>query len=124
MDPHSVEKVVQQQLDAYNARNLDAWAATYAADAQQFEYPDTLLAEGIAQIRERAAPRFTESNLHAKLIKRSAVGNIVVDHEMVTRTFAEGAGQIELLCIYEIKNDRIQKASFVFGAKTLMPDPA
>lgn len=33
----SPEVVVQRQLDAYNAKNLDAWLATYAPDARQFE---------------------------------------------------------------------------------------
>ena len=30
------ERVVQAQLDAYNARDLDAWLATYREDAEQF----------------------------------------------------------------------------------------
>jgi len=33
----SPEEIVQQQLDAYNARDIDAILATYAEDAQQFE---------------------------------------------------------------------------------------
>ena len=33
------EQVVQAQLDAYNARNIDAFLATYAVDAQLFEHP-------------------------------------------------------------------------------------
>jgi hypothetical protein len=31
--------VVQRQLDAYNAKDIDALMQTYAADAQQFEFP-------------------------------------------------------------------------------------
>jgi len=30
------EQIVQQQLDAYNRRDIDAWLATYAADAEQY----------------------------------------------------------------------------------------
>ena len=29
------EQVVQDQLDAYNRRDLEAWLATHAADAEQ-----------------------------------------------------------------------------------------
>ncbi len=115
----SPEFVIQQQLDAYNKRDLEAWLATYAEDAQQFEFPATPLASGHAQIRARSAPRFQEPNLHARLLKRSVTDHIVVDHEEVTRTFPEGPGRIELICIYEVRNGRIQNASFVFGAKTL-----
>ncbi|MGC9942760.1 MAG: nuclear transport factor 2 family protein [Verrucomicrobiota bacterium] len=113
------ETVIQKQLDAYNARNLDALMETYAENAQQFEHPDKLLASGATQIRERSMARFKEPNLHAALIHRVVVGNIVVDHELVTRTFPEGAGRIELVCIYEVQNGKIARAWFVFGAKTL-----
>jgi len=57
----SPEVVIQRQLDAYNAHDLEAWLATYAEDAQQFE----------------------------------------------------------LIAIYEVRDGRIQTASFVFSAVTL-----
>ncbi len=115
----SPETVVQRQLDAYNARDLLAWLATYAEDAQQFELPARLLAAGHAEIRARSATRFTEPNLHARLIQRSVMGHIVIDHEEVTRTFPEGPGRIEMMCIYEVRNGRIQTGSFAFGEKRL-----
>lgn len=66
------EAVVQRQLDAYNARDLEAWLATYAEDARQYEHPGKLVAQGHAQMRERMAVRFREPNLHARLLKPSA----------------------------------------------------
>jgi putative hydrolase of HD superfamily len=113
------EQVVQRQLDAYNAKDLDAWLATYAEDAQQFEQPGKLLAAGRAQIGARTAPRFSEPNLHAKLIRRVVMGNLVIDHEVVTRTFPEGSGTIELVCIFQVEQGLIQHASFVFGVPVL-----
>ena len=93
--------------------------AAYAADAEQFEHPTKLLASGAAQIRERFVARFKEPNLHAHLVKRIAASNVVIDHEPVTRSFPGGAGKIELIAIYEVQNDKIAKAWFIFGAKTL-----
>jgi hypothetical protein len=113
------ESVVQRQLDAYNARDIDALMATYAEDAQQFEYPATLLASGARQVRERTVGRFRESNLHARLIKRIVMGQVVIDHEEVTRTFPEGPGKIELVAIYELRDGRIATARFIFGTRTL-----
>ena len=113
------EVVVQRQLDAYNAKDLEAWLATYAAEARQYEHPGKLLASGRAEIRARTAPRFNEPNLHAKLIKRTVMGSVVIDHEDVTRTFPEGPGQIELVCIYLVEQGLIQSASFVFGPVAL-----
>jgi hypothetical protein len=111
--------VVQRQLDAYNAHDIDALLATYAEDAQQFEHPAKLLASGTAQLRERFTLRFAEPNLHAQLLNRIVMGNTVIDHEIVTRTFPEGPGTIELVAIYEVQNGKITKAWFITGAKTL-----
>jgi hypothetical protein len=113
------ESVVQRQLDAYNARDVDALMATYADDAQQFEYPATLLTRGAAQLRERITARFREPNLHARLIRRIVMGQVVIDHEEVTRTFPEGTGKLELVAIYEVRGGKIASARFISGAKTL-----
>lgn len=115
------ETIVQRQLDAYNAHDLEALVATYAEDAQQFEYPDKLLASGAGQIRERIALRFQEPNLHAQLIHRTVQGNIVIDQELITRTFPEGPGTIELIVIYEVREGKIASARFLFGQKTIQP---
>jgi hypothetical protein len=117
------ELLVQQQLDAYNAHDVDALMETYADDAQQFEHPATLLASGTAQIRERFAARFQESNLHAQLINRIVCRNMVIDHEQVTRTFPEGPGKLELVAIYEVRNGKIARAWFIPGTRTLEPKP-
>ena len=115
------ESVVQRQLDAYNARDVDALMGTYADDAQQFEYPSTLLTSGRAQLRERITARFREPNLHARLLRRVVMGQMVIDHEEVTRTFPEGTGKLELVAIYEVRDGRIATARFIFGPKTLDP---
>jgi len=111
--------VVQRQLDAYNARDLAALLATYAEDAEQFAHPNQLLASGHAQMRERFALRFTEPNLHAQLLNRIVMGNTVIDHELITRTFPEGPGKIGLVAIYEVQDGKIARAWFISGAKTL-----
>jgi len=113
------EAVVQRQLEAYNARDIDALMVTYAEDIELFEHPAKLLAKGAGPVRERQALRLAEPNLHAKLIQRIVMGNIVIDQEVVTRTFAEGTGRIELIATYQVDEGRIAKAWFIFGPKTL-----
>ena len=115
----SPEVVVQRQLDAYNNKDLEEWLSTYAPDAKQFELGGKLLAEGHEEIRARTAPRFSEPNLHARLLARHIVGNVVIDHEDVTRTFPEGPGHIELVCVYVVEKGLIQSASFSFGPVVL-----
>lgn len=113
------EAVVQRQLDAYNARDIDALMATCADDVQVFEHPSTLLADGSRELRARQTIRLGEPNLQALLVNRIVAGNLVIDHERVTRTFPEGTGQLEMVAIYEVEHDKIARAWFVFGAKTL-----
>jgi len=93
--------------------------AVYAEDAQQFEHPAKLLASGAAEIRARFEARFQETNLHAQLVKRMVCGNTVIDQEIITRTFPEGPGKLELVAIYEVKGDKIARAWFISGEKTM-----
>jgi len=108
--------VVQRQLDAYNAHDIDALLAAYAPDARQYEHPATLLAEGHAQMRTRFAQRFQDRSLHARLVQRSVMGAIVIDHEEVTRLLPEGLSRTEVVAVYEVRDGLIRSASFVFGA--------
>lgn len=110
---------VRMQLDAYNARDIDAFIQWWADDCKYYAFPSTLLADGKAQIRARHIERFKEPNLCGKLLTRSVVGNTVVDHETVTRTFPEGPGEVDVICIYEIEGGKIAKAWFRLGEPRL-----
>jgi hypothetical protein len=112
-------EIVQRQLDAYNARDIEAFMACWAEDAEFYAFPSDLLARGAAQIRERHVARFKEPNLFGKLISRTAVGNIVVDREVVTRTFPQGAGRVDVIAIYEVDGETIRRAWFKMGAPVL-----
>jgi len=111
--------VVQRQLDAYNAKDVDTLLAIYADVAELYEHPSTLLARGSAALRERFAVRFKEPNLHAALLNRIVTGDIVIDQERITRTFPEGPGTLDLTMIYEVKAGRITRAWTIAGPKTL-----
>ena len=118
------ERVVQRQLEAYNARDIEAWLATYDSHAEQYELHGQLLANGHGEMRARMQARFTEPDLHAELLSRTVMGAVVVDHERITRNFSEGRGTIEMLCIYEVSGDCIKKATFAIGARSLQAEAA
>lgn len=107
--------VVQRQLDAYNARDLDGWLATYSQDAKQFLLDGGLLATGHEAIRKRMEERFSDPSLHAQLLHRISMENVVVDHELVTRTLPDGPAITEMVCIYEVHAGQIIKATFAIG---------
>ena len=112
--------IVQAQLDAFNAKDLEALMQTYAPDAEQFTLHGERLAKGHEELRARYRVRFEEPDLHARLVSRMVVGAVVTDAEIITRNFPEGLGTLEMLCIYEIVDGRIQRASFSMGEKRVL----
>ena len=118
------EHCVQQQLEAYNARDIEAFMQWWAEDCYYYGFPDQLLAKGIAEIRERHLIRFREPNLHGRLITRLSLDNLVIDQEVVTRTFPEGPGEVDVIAIYEVAGGKITKAWFKMGKPRLQNSSA
>jgi hypothetical protein len=94
MHPKSALTAVQEQLDAYNAKDIEALLATYDPGAEQFTLHGERLAKGHEELRPRFLGRFAEPDLHARLLSRTVMANIVVDLELITRNFPEGRGTI------------------------------
>ncbi len=113
---------VRMQLAAYNARDIDAFMAWWAPDCQYYAFPDQRLANGADEIRERHIERFKEPNLHGRLLNRMVMGNLVIDHETVTRTFPDGPGEVDVICLYEVTDGKIAKAWFRVGTMRLGED--
>ncbi len=111
---------VQRQLDAYNARDIDEFMQCWADDCQYFEFPSRLLASGAAEIRERQIARFREPNLFGRLVNRICVGNLVVDQEIVMRTFPDGPGEVDVVALYEVADGKIARAWFRMGTPRLL----
>jgi putative hydrolase of HD superfamily len=109
------EQVVRRQLDAYNGRDLEEFMACWAPDARIFAWPDTLLADGAAAISERHRARFADAGLHAQLISRTSVDEMVVDREVVTREFESGRGSADVIGVYEVVDGMIRNARFKQG---------
>ncbi|MCQ1780399.1 nuclear transport factor 2 family protein [Neorhizobium galegae] len=112
---------VQKQLEAYNARDIDAFMLWWALDCQYYSFPNTLLAGSAEEIKARHVERFKEPDLYGNLLTRIVVGNVVIDHETVTRTFPQGKGEIDVVCIYEIEDSKIAKAWFKTSQPRMYP---
>ena len=102
--------VVEEQLEAYNARDLERFAATYADDIRIWRMPATEPSiAGQAQLREVYAKRFSSPDLHATIVNRIATGDKVVDHE---RVVGIEAGPIEAVAVYQVVDGLIAKVWF------------
>ncbi|MCW7491591.1 steroid delta-isomerase [Leptospira sp. 2 VSF19] len=108
-------KLIDKQLIAYNNKDIDLFLQCWDKNAKIYLHPNTLLADGIEQIKERHLIRFQEPDLFATLISRTQYNGKIVDQELVTRNFPEGKGTIEVLAIYEIANEKIYNAWFLIS---------
>lgn len=115
----TAESVVQAQLEAYNARDIDPFIATYADDVKLFELPEKLLSEGTAPLRERYGKLFKDERLHAKIVNRIVMGNTVVNHERVRLTLPQGPATLEAIAIYEVRDGKITAVWFRYGDRKL-----
>jgi len=75
-------EAAQEQLDAYNARNIGAFLVAFSEDVQVFNFPNELSMEGRSEMRRRYAPYFTNTpDLHVTVTKRMVQGDYVIDKE-------------------------------------------
>lgn len=106
----SPANIVQKQLDAYNARDIEAFMDTYSKNIKLFNYPDNLFLEGQDKMKESYNSYFENTpDLHCELKKRIIIGNRVIDEEYIT---ANGIN-FKAVAIYEVQNGRIIKATFL-----------
>jgi imidazolonepropionase-like amidohydrolase len=99
--------LAQEQLNAYNSRDIDAFLQPYSDNVQLYQFPDILLSRGKSEIRTRMESLFKNyPHLHCQLLRRICQGNFVIDKEIITGTNVDkSVGTI----IYEIKNSKIDK---------------
>jgi hypothetical protein len=113
--------VVQRQLEAYNARDLERFAATYSDDIAIYRMPATQPAIlGKDQLRATYRQRFASPHLHAEILSRIVLGSKVIDHERVT-----GIRDVplEALAIYEVSEGLIRAVWFFYPAAPFPSGP-
>ena len=110
---------VQAQLDAYNAHDVEAFAACYAADVKIFDATGTLVTEGTDALRARYAALFAGSpQLHAEVTQRTRIGTAaawyVVDTEHVRGRREPGSPtRFDVLVLYAGRGPLIHEVRFL-----------
>lgn len=113
----TAEQVVQRQLEAYNARDIDAFMATYSDDIELYNYPNKLISKGKESMRKGYARMFDKvTELHCTIVKRIVLGNKVIDQESV-KGFPNWKknGPLEAVAVYTVTNGLISKVTFIRG---------
>lgn len=76
--------LVNRRIAAYNAHDIDAFAATYADDVRIYSYPDRLTGTGRARMRGIFAGQFARNQGHIVVLGQHVLNNVVVSEEMNT----------------------------------------
>jgi len=106
-------EIVQKQVEAYNTRNLEMFLACHAEDVQLFRFSEsTPYSVGKEKLKNVYKDVFENSpNLHTNIVNRMVMGNIVIDHEVVSGR--KGVETSTIIAIFEIENGLISKARFI-----------
>jgi uncharacterized protein (TIGR02246 family) len=103
--------VAQAQLDAYNAQDLEKYMTYFTEDCVVSGLNGTPTETSRDAIKARYAKAFAQFPQNkAELKNRIAVGNTVVDHELVIR--APGGEQFEIIAIYTFRDGLIARVDF------------
>jgi hypothetical protein len=105
-------RLAQEQLDAYNKRDIEAFLKPYADSVKVFTYPDKLEFKGKEVMRMSYAGMFAQAkDLHCTLVSRMVLGNKVIDEESVI--FQKGQPPMRAIAIYTIDKDKIAEVRFI-----------
>ena len=103
--------IVDIQVVAYNAQDLETFCACYTDDVVIADLNGAVTQTGQSALRERYAVMFAQfPQNRARIVKRIAVGDVVIDHEEVTRAPGQ---RFEAIAIYTVKQGRIARVDFV-----------
>ena len=103
--------IASAQLDAYNAQDLEKYVTYFTQDCIVSGLngaPTETSREAIKARYAKAFAQFPQNK--AELLSRIAVGNTVVDHELVIR--APGGEQFEIIAIYTFRDGLIARVDF------------
>lgn len=110
--PPTPAVLAQQQLNAYNSRNIEAFLAPYSDSVIIYEHiTGKVQMQGKEAMRKRYSAFFERAKtLHCQLVNRIVMGNTVIDQERVT-----GAGDkpMEAVAVYTIENGKISRVTFI-----------
>lgn len=103
--------LVQRQLNAYNARNMEAFLEPYSDDVELYNFPATLIGKGKVEMEKNYKGFFmTTPELHCEIKARIIQGDIIIDQESVS---GFGSKKFGAIAIYHIEKGKISKVYFV-----------
>lgn len=115
LDPNKIlqetpEQIVQRQVNAYNARDIDAFLDTYSTDVEVFNEQGEMTMKGQDRMREVYASMFERiTNLYCEIENRIVINNKVIDKEKVRINDR----YLNAVALYEVTDGKISKVTFI-----------
>lgn len=107
-------ELVQRQLDAYNAQDIDAFLATYHPDVEIFNHPGQPTLRGHAGLRDHYVKMWSDRpNNYAALHQRIELGRRIIDHEIVYRDGQEQGPPFVAIAVFEVEDGLIRRVDFL-----------
>jgi len=100
--------VVDRQIEAYNAHDLEAFLATYADDVQLERHDEVSV--GREAMIARYAPIFAAGRCHAVITARMREGEWIVDHETAHGLDPE---PVKVIVAYRVRGGVIDRVRFM-----------
>ena len=109
----TAEQCAQEQLEAYNARDIERFASVYALDVQLIDLATgNTFCNGKEALIERYGPMFdSHPDLHCRLVNRLVCPPFVFDEEDVSGIHS--GTSLHAIATYEGVKGFIQRAWFV-----------
>jgi hypothetical protein len=99
--------VIDRQVDAYNARDIEGFVACYASDAVVEDGHSNVLMRGREAIRAEYEPFFRDfPSLHGEVVRRISVGGWTVDEEVITGWQAD---PVAAVVAYHVADGQIER---------------
>jgi hypothetical protein len=107
--------VVDQQIAAFNARDLEGFVSCYAVDSRIIDASGTVMADGHEGLRQLYAPLFDNSpDLHVDITKRIHIGMWVIDDEFTTGFVLRGyPADLRAVVVYHVVDGKIGQSQLL-----------
>lgn len=101
--------IIDEQVEAYNARDLERFIACYAEDVTVEDGMGNVMMQGSDAVRGLYGALFANSPaLHARIANRIRVGHYVIDEEEITGFIMEGfPAELHAAVVYRVADGKI-----------------
>lgn len=103
--------IANQQLVAYNNRDIDAFCALFSDDITLIDLPSmSVFVNGLVELKAFYTQRFSNTELQCVVHSHSDIANWAIDKETV---HGLSSGPLDIVAMYEVADEKIKRAFFI-----------